>query len=223
MTSTEPSRRILYLGLEIPPEIKNHTVIHCPLIQTIPRPKENLDIIKAFHYIKDYTHLIFTSKTSVAIFFEYISHFGISPDKLQKKTFIAVGTRTAGKIKEHSSAPILVANLETAEGIIDLLKNKNLNNSFLFWPHSALSRPILSNWLKDESINHHSCVFYDTIFQKPLKLPDPEDYDEIIFTSPSTVDAFINFFGSPPENKQLTFIGPITRDHWNEICLGLFI
>lgn len=216
MTSIEPSRRILYLGLEIPLELKNHNVIHCPLIQTIPRPKENLDIIKAFHYIKDYTHLIFTSKTSVTIFFEYLSHFGIFNEELQRKSFIAVGTRTAEKIKEYSKASILIASLETAEGIIDLLKNHNLIDSFLFWPHSALSRPVLLDWLKNERINHHSCVFYDTIFQKPLNLPDPKEYDEIIFTSPSTVDAFINFFGSPLESKKLTFIGPITRDHWNE-------
>jgi len=60
------------------------------------------------------------------------------------------------------------------------------------------------NWILQE------CSFYDTTSVAPNPSLNLQQFDEIVFTSPSTVDAFIQFFKQLPHDKQLTCIGPIT-------------
>ncbi len=55
------------------------------------------------------------------------------------------------------------------------------------------------------------CFIYDTIVQKNQPIPDLEDIDEIVFTSPSTIKAFLDIFSAIPLDKKLVTMGPITQ------------
>jgi uroporphyrinogen-III synthase len=85
-------KTILYLGLE-PSEsfLKKNRVLHCPVIKIIPKNASCPDIQKAFKEILLFTHLLFTSKNSVRIFFEMLAHFGMHLEMLSGNTIIAVG------------------------------------------------------------------------------------------------------------------------------------
>jgi uroporphyrinogen-III synthase len=52
---------------------------------------------------------------------------------------------------------------------------------------------------------------YDPIFQAPLPIPNLDEFDEIVFTSPSTVRAFLAIYGEIPKDKIIAPIGPITK------------
>jgi uroporphyrinogen-III synthase len=52
---------------------------------------------------------------------------------------------------------------------------------------------------------------YDTVTQKLEPKPDLNHVQEIVFTSPSTVLAFLEIFGALPKGKKLIAIGPITQ------------
>ena len=52
---------------------------------------------------------------------------------------------------------------------------------------------------------------YDTISQVIQPKPNLDHVDEIVFTSPSTVKAFIEIFGVLPRGKKCLAIGPITE------------
>jgi uroporphyrinogen-III synthase len=204
---------ILYLGLEVPSEMQHLDLVHCPLIRTVPRSLQDADLKLSFELFDSYTHLIFTSKTSVSIFFDYAPHFGIHLKEICRKILVAVGKKTAAKLSLYcqQQASILTASEETAEGVILLLSRCDLKDAYLFWPHSALARPLLSEWLNANCVKHCSCIFYDTVPMRPAFLPDPSHFSEIIFTSPSTVDAFVSLFKSFPRGVSLTAIGPITE------------
>lgn len=208
------TKKILYLGLDLPSELRNKKdVTHCPLIRIIPRPKEDPDIIHAFSQIGKYTHFIFTSKSAVKIFFDYAIAHGICLDTLNQKIFLSVGQKTAQQLKNFGVNKVTIATDETAEGMVSLLNSLNLDDSFIFWPHSALSRLLVSDWLQANQHTHYASIFYDTLINIPEHMPDIIDYDEIIFTSPSTIDAFCALFGKLPKNKILTCIGPVTQKH----------
>jgi len=206
-------KRILYLGLDLPCELQCKEVTHCPLIKIEPRPREHSAIVHAFAWLSAYTHLIFTSKSAVRIFFDYAAMQGVAPIELDRKIFLTVGQRTAQELKNNGITQVLVASEETAEGVIALLASLDLKNSFLFWPHSALSRPLISDWLQAHRPKHYACIFYDTVLNIPEPLPDISSYDEIIFTSPSTIDAFCAIFEKIPADKILSCIGPITEKY----------
>jgi uroporphyrinogen-III synthase len=212
-------KRVLYLGIDKPVAEKNVQLIHFPIIKTIPR--SFVESKKPFEQFLKYTHIIFTSKTSVKIYFQILSNLAFPKKDIQTKQYITVGKATANALNQHGIHNIKIAENETAEGIVELLKNLNLRNPHFFWPHSALSRNTLPQYFEYNHLKYTHCILYDTIANLPQTLPDLSQIDEIIFTSPSTVDAFLQFFKNPQPHNILTPIGPITKSKLeNKFCIN---
>lgn len=205
-------KNILYLGLELPNHQWDGHVVHCPLIKIVPRSKDDLEIVSAFSQFQEHTHLIFTSKPSVAIFMEYARHFGVQLQEIRDKCIVAVGKQTAAKIASFGLSATIVASNETGEGVIEELSRLTLINARVFWPHSSLSRTLIANWLTSKQILHLNFSLYDTVPRIPSTPPDLALFDEIVFTSPSVVDAFLLLYKTLPSDKILTSIGPITHE-----------
>jgi hydroxymethylbilane synthase len=204
-------KKQLYIGLEAPKSDLNYRIEHLPLIEIIPTPVSNPEIKEFYNHVPSATHILFTSKTAVSLFFKQLGHKKINA------TFIAVGKSTADSIKKQGYPVDLVAELEQAEGVIALLKKQNLDDVHILWPHSALSRRILIDFFENEGVKYTDCSFYTTVSKKPDVLPDLNDYDAIFFSSPSTVDAFISIFGSIPQDKNLICQGMITKNHLDDL------
>ncbi len=164
--------------------------LHYPIIRTVPRKVA----------LPPHTHIIFTSKMAVR-------HF---PGSLVGKTIIAVGKKTGEEARAHH-----IAEEETAEGVCALLDQLDLEGATILWPHSALSRPVISDYLSERDIAFHDTVLYDTVTNRPFDPPNLDPIDEIVFTSPSTVKAFLELYGELPTNKKLTAQGPITQGALN--------
>ena len=185
----------LYLGLDPPVDVD---VLHYPIIRTLP-----LEISqKQWQAFPLFTHIIFTSKTAVKILSSYT---------LLGKKFLAIGSKTAAQIEQVGYGVSGVAVPETQEGMIELLRTQDLAGSYVLYPRSNLARDLVSNFLREQNVLHEIWDLYTTVFQKPLPVPDFDLIEEIIFTSPTTVRAFIAAFGKIPSGKKLTCIGPVTE------------
>lgn len=158
--------------------------IHYPIICTTPRQIE----------APQYTHLIFTSKTAV-------HYFPAEPTG----TIIAVGQATAAACNATH-----IATNECAEGIIDILETLDLQDAHVLWPHSALSRPLITDYLQKKGVRFNAPILYDTYPHRPYAPPPLDPFDEILFTSPSTVSAFLVIFGDFPDHCTLTSLGDQT-------------
>jgi len=185
---------ILYLGLDPSRWKRDKTLLHYPVIRialrTISKPADWSSI----------THLIFTSKTA-ALHWEWF----------EGKQALAIGEATAEVLEKKGCSP-LVAPETTQEGMIELLKIIPLQNAYLFWPRSSRSRALLGTYMLSlvPKVRVQILDLYETIYQRPEPVPSLDGIDEIVFTSPSTVAAFLQIYGSLPKNKKLTPIGPIT-------------
>jgi uroporphyrinogen-III synthase len=118
---------------------------------------------------------------------------------------------TAAHLAAKNSPPHHIAQDETQEGVVQLLKSLPLENSYIFLPRSSLSRPVLVQFFEEQGIRYQTFDLYDTVTQGLEPKPDLDLVDEIVFTSPSTVRAFIEIFGALPKHKKLVAIGPITQ------------
>lgn len=205
-------RNILYLGLD--PHRFGHQgrLYHYPVIAIEPFSLDVPEVKKGFESFSAYSHLIFTSQSAVAITASFIKKLGIPPSNGSQHV-LAVGKATASSLAEHGFTVSGIAKEERAEGVIALLEAQDLTNAFIFYPRSALSRPVIENYLTQSQIRYYSCPVYTTKCIHPLPQPNLADFDEIVFTSPSTVDAFINIYGSIPLEKTITAIGPITEQY----------
>ncbi len=149
---------------------------------------------------QQFTHIIFTSQSAVFYWKE----------DLRGKTVIAIGEATGEALRSKGVKPLIAPNA-TQEGVIALLSQMDLQQSFLFWPRSQRSRPHLIEYLICTKIPFFALDLYDTQLQRPEFVPNLEEIDEIVFTSPSTVEGFLKIYGSLPQNKKLIAIGPITQ------------
>lgn len=183
---------VLYLGLD--PGRYPHEVFHYPVIRTVVR--ENLDVSKAARA----THFLFTSRSAV--------NYWVYPIRGE---VLAVGEGTAAALREKG-LKARVAPKETQEGMVELLETLDLSGGYVFWPRSLLARPVIEEYLIKRNVPFTFLDLYETKHQRPEPVPNLADFDEIVFTSPSTVAAFLEIFGSLPTNKKLTPIGPVTAE-----------
>jgi hydroxymethylbilane synthase len=213
LDSRQKKYKVLYLGIDLPEKTeKNQVYIHYPIIRIQVRPSTYQDIQEGFKNLNAYTHFLFTSKSAVHAFFRQFSHFGYKTYHLHGKEMLCVGQQTARALQAYGIPNPLVSPTETAEGMMTFLDSLTLINPYFFWPHSALSRPVISDHLKQKELPFRECILYDTEVNRSLLPFDLKPIDEIYFTSPSTIDAFIELFGSLPKDKVIKTIGPITEN-----------
>lgn len=191
--------KVLYLGLD-PARFKcAGELIHYPVIKIVPRPFTLPDLNQV-------THLLFTSRSAVKIFLE-------GAEILEQHIVIAVGEETAEVLPRADH----IACDETAEGVVDILERLDLRGASVLWPHAAKARKVISDYLRDKQVEFQSVVIYDTHAQQPGPMPALDDFTEIVFTSPSTVEAFLQIYDELPHHIRLTPIGPITAAYLKQV------
>jgi uroporphyrinogen-III synthase len=211
-------KQVLYTGLDPSHYQSAGEVSHIPFIQIVPRPFSDPSVQQALQKFSEYTHIIVTSKSTVKILEKYLCDYGFNKEDWKAKSHIAVGKRTAAQLKSSGIYPDIIADVETAEGVEEELKKISSPETFFFWPHSAQARPVLHAYLEQSGAHFHTCQLYDTLPRYPPDI-DIVSFDEIVFTSPSTVNAFFQFFGAFPDNKIFSCIGPVTKERFDFLRL----
>ncbi len=178
--------RVLNLGLRPKPGTFHYPVIRTQFLGSVE---------SALLLWPQFTHVIFTSQSTV----EYW------PGPWDKPT-LAIGAATAAALQKRGLNPLL-ASEATQEGVVELVKGIE---GYFFLPHSKRARPVLTEYFEQHRIPFLALDLYDTVFQKLEPVPNLDDFDEILFTSPSTLEGFLRIYGKLPTDKKLTPIGPVT-------------
>jgi uroporphyrinogen-III synthase len=210
-------RNVLYLGLDPTRFVANGKITHYPIIKIVPRSVRELTPFFQTHLC--WTHVILTSAAALKIFFDIAHTLQID---LIPKHFILVGKATAFQLSQRGDFLHTVAEEETGEGVVAKLKKMDLKNAHLFFPHSEQARTVITDFLINCNFTFAHCSLYDTMPNLDLPNLDLHHFDEIVFTSPSTVTAFHSLFGHVPKQVQLTAIGPITQKKL-DVLKNLFI
>ena len=211
--------KALYFGLD-PLRYQKHSpyqIVHCPLINTLPRPFEEPSLQEAFACFDRVSHLLLTSRSAVFLWNQYLIQGACPVEVWQKKKVLAIGRATEEALQGLPSPWTCSASYkpqkETSEGICALLPLLSPQPSLLLWPHSALSRSTILESLHRLKIPYLAPILYDTVFEQPARLPPLEEFQVLIFSSPSTIDAFLQLYGSFPNHALLETIGPTTHQY----------
>ena len=199
------AQKILYLGLE--PDRYQHAgqLVHVPLIRTLPRPFSG-KIQEVFESLEIYTHILLTSRVGANIYCDYAAR---SLQNMQNKTYVSVGSATTELLGQRGILVDYTASVQTAEGVVEVLKGLDLQKAHLFFPRSARAREVIPHYCAAQKIQMTALDLYDTQFSG-LPLPDLADFDQIVFTSPSVVHAFFACVSTYPQLDICFPIGPVT-------------
>ena len=207
----EMQKAVLYLGVDATHYNSKKPVIHMPLVSVEPRPIDSFEIRRIFSEVMNYSHIIFTSKTSVALFFSFLSQFGYGKNVLAGTHIIAVGQITAYYLTKAGVSPTYIATDESQEGMIRTLAHFDLNQANILLPRSSSARPLLSHYLVEHGIRHQICTLYDMKKKRPYEIHDLSGIDEVVFTTILSVDVFFEIYREIPHHVKLHPIGPLVR------------
>jgi uroporphyrinogen-III synthase len=203
--------RILYLGTTPEHYQVEGNIVHCKMIDIVPRDFQSFDIKHQMEDILKYTHVILTSQHAVTFLIDLLHVYGYCAECLKGKQCLVIGESTANALRKAGIQSMLIAKEATQEGVMDLLDLLDLEKAYLFYPRSSRARPTLSYYLRVRQLRHQICDLYDTKTALLSQLPSLEEFDEVVFTSPSTVEAFFEQYEVVPAHLKLKAIGPVTQ------------
>ncbi len=189
-----------------------------PTVEILPlQDSETLD--EAIRGLPAQDWLVFTSANGVRHFLARCQALGCL-EHLGRLDIAAIGPQTAGLLEDRGLAVSLVPEEYRAEGILAALGPDRVKGKRFLLARVAGARDVLPETLRrwgaavtvveayrNEPVRHGARRLAETL----------ERVDWVTFTSPSTVNAFVDLLeaagaGSPQSRVRVACIGPVTGD-----------
>jgi len=202
--------RILLPGTH--PEKYQHlgTIIHRPLIKLVPiedyteadKPLKNLD---AFDWI------VFTSTNGVKFFFERLNAIRLDARALHSVKVAAIGATTAEMLRSYGVLVDMQPESESSAGLLEEFEKIGVAGKKILLVKPEVGSPVLFDKLSAAAAFVEVVVVYKNIDIEPQET-NFDFIDQILFTSGSTVQAFLRRYGSVPEGLKVYCLGQPTLD-----------
>ena len=204
--------KVLVTGTSAEPYRRLGEVVHTPLIR-IAEPADWGPLDAALERLAEYSIVALTSRYAVSALMRRLLARGGDGRRLAHARLAAVGIATAAALRRHGLMADLVAEPETGAGLLAALRAAGpLAGARVLLPRSQLADAVLPEGLCAGGAEVTAVTAYRTL---PVTAPVQVDLaacDAVVFTSPSTVEAFRRLYGTVvPERVQLWCRGPRTR------------
>ncbi len=202
-------KKILFTGLSTERFFIKGVYFHLPLIEIRPMSdyKEFDNYLKN---ISDYDWIIFTSRYGAEYFFKRLGDVGLDLRALNGIKIAAVGKSSQNRLLNFGIKADLVPRNESSKGLIERFKKENLKGKNIFLPRSDISDKGLEKELGKFGALVTTSVAYRNVMPKDLPDLDLNDFDKIMFTSPSGVRNFKRRYKKVPKNVKVRCIGDVT-------------
>lgn len=169
---------------------------------------------------KTYNWIFFTSANGVDCFLKQDGVKMIS----EETRLAAVGHKTAGKLVDYGYRVDFIPSTYHAEAMTnEFPEQDSLDGSQILLVQGSKSRDVLPKWLDEQGARFDTAVVYDSLFddgskQHLSRVLAEESPNFITFTSPSTVDAFLEMTkGIIQQGCIYVCIGTTTCEHAREL------
>ena len=123
----------------------------------------------------------------------------------------SIGKVTSAQLKKYGVTPDIQAIEESSEGLKKLFRDKNITSSNILIPRSNLAINFLPEALEELRNTVKKLVVYKNQLPMISKKVEVENFDQVIFTSPSGVDNFIKVYGKLPVKPEIVTRGKETQ------------
>jgi uroporphyrinogen III methyltransferase/synthase len=155
--------------------------------------------------------LIFTSAHSVRFFLERLRTIGSDARSLASVKIATIGKTTAGELAGFGILADLIPNNESSTGLLEEFANVVIKSKKVLLPQAKVASRELPERLTAMGAEVERVSAYMTVEIEPADV-DFEHIDKILFTSGSTVRAFVKKFGFVPPNVRTYCLGTPTQE-----------
>lgn len=201
--------RVLVLGTHPQKYAHLGTIVHRPIVQCVGlEDYSNFDEI--LRQMETFNWLIFTSAHSVRFFFDRLRLIGSDARSLASVSIAAIGKTTAGELAGFGILADLVPNNESSAGLLEEFSNMDMKDKRVLLPRAKVASRELPEGLAAMGAEVEQVSAYKTVEIEPADV-DFEHIDKILFTSGSTVRAFVKKFGHVPPKVRTYCLGTPTQ------------
>lgn len=194
------------------PEKYKHlgTIVHRPLIELAPLEDYSQadKILKRLDY---FDWVIFTSTNGVKFFFGRLNKIGLDTRAVGSAKVAAIGSTTAEKLKAFGIVADIKPELESSDGLLEEFQKMDIKDKRILLVRPKVGPSKLIDRLNESGAKAKAAAVYRNIEVEPAAV-DFDFIDELLFTSGSTVRAFLKRYGSVPEGIKVYCLGQPTLD-----------
>ncbi|NQT94860.1 MAG: uroporphyrinogen-III C-methyltransferase [Candidatus Omnitrophica bacterium] len=202
-------RHILFTGLSKERFFLDGSYQHVPLIKIRPL-KDYTEFDKHLKEVNKFDWIVFGSRYGVEYFFKRLKVIKKDSRALYGKRIAVVGESTKTKLLDFGIDADLVPEIESSKGLLSIFKKENIKDKNIFLPRSDLSDKGLAEALTKLGAKVTTSFAYSNVIAPGLPDIDMDRFDEIMFTSPSTVRSFKKRYKRLPKNVKVSCIGDVT-------------
>ena len=156
--------------------------------------------------IVDFDWIIFTSVNGGKYLFGRLHAMGKDARSLSNAKVAAIGKTTAKRLKEFGIIADIVPQNESSAGLLEEFSKLDMKNKKVLLPQSEIASEELPDGLVKMGAVIKKVPIYKTVDIDPGSI-DFDYIDQILFTSGSTVRAFIKRFGPVPDKIKSYCLG----------------
>jgi len=191
------------------------SVLEVPLIRVEP-PIDDAPLRAAIRELAAFDWVVFTSANGVEGFWAALQREAFDASALGATRTACIGPGTAAALARRGIRPDLVPGSYVAEALLDALgRTGDLAGKRILLPRAATGRPVLPDGLRARGaevveVETHRTV-PDAARAAELRSWIAADaLDAVTFTSPSTVESFVDSIGTATGRALVAVIGPVT-------------
>ena len=193
------------------------SVIHFPTIQIVS-PSSWTACDAALQQLDAYQWIIFTSANGVRFFLRRLHEKGLDVRDLKGIRLCTIGPATAAALEAKGLRVDLVPDTYISEGVVAAFAGQDMQGKKVLIPRAEEARDVIPAGLAGQGAQVDVVSVYRTIRSERQKeeleaFLKRSEVDVIAFTSPSTVNHFMEIMGRDfvlPTSVKIAAIGPVT-------------
>ncbi|MFC1676019.1 uroporphyrinogen-III C-methyltransferase [Planctomycetota bacterium] len=183
-------------------------IVHRRIINCVPvEDCSSVDVV--CEKIEIFDWIAFTSVNGVKYLFQRLFAIGKDARSLSNAKIAAIGQTTAQRLKEFGISADLVPQNESSTGMLEEFAKLDMKDKKLLLPQSEIASSELPEGLTSMQAKVEKVTVYKTVEIDPGRI-DFDYIDRILFTSSSTVRAFVKRFGRVPKKIKVYCLGKPT-------------
>ncbi|MBW2674959.1 MAG: uroporphyrinogen-III synthase, partial [Deltaproteobacteria bacterium] len=209
---------------------KGARVISFPTIRIAP-PDDYGDLDRAIENIEQYQWIVFTSANGVRSFFDRFN--GVKGDirDLKGICICTIGPATRTCVEGYHIPVDLVPDEYLSERVVEAFKDMDIASKKILLPRAEIAGDVVPDGLSQMGARVDVVVAYRTLpaggdGKDIRELMESGRVDVLTFTSPSTVNNFMDIIGGGaaiPDHIRIACIGPVTQRACEEAGLRVDI
>lgn len=200
--------RILLPGMH--PQKYKHLgiIVHRPLIKSVPLD-DYTQADRVLKRLNTFDWIVFTSTNGVNFFFQRLNAINLDTRAVGTTKVSAIGKTTAEKLKTFGVLADMQPKLESSVGLLEEFQKVSVKDKRILLVRPKVGSSMLLDGLADVGAIVETVVVYRNVDIEPEET-DFAFIDQILFTSGSTIRAFLKRYGSVPAGIKVYCLGQPT-------------